>query len=255
MAEVWTGLLGAGGGVSRRGAVRLLASGVAVVAGAAALSACGLAVPGSVATDGAGALNAATAQTSDPKSMVLNKGGTIQLVASGAAVGTTTADAASYYFGTATGDGTWICEVAKQGTTSTNSLAGIMARNDGTAGAAMVGVFLSPGSVSFRWRPADGQPGQQWPMSIAIGVDAPVWLQLAKSGNTFSCFYSQDGKTWENKTSMSVTFTNTTYLVGLVASASGSPAIDEFTHISGFKPSRFLAMSPTNTAENSSSSK
>jgi hypothetical protein len=253
MAEVWQGLLGAGGGVSRRGAVRLLASGAAVVAGATVLTACGLAVPGAIATDGAGAINLSAAQPTDAKSMVLNKGGTVQLVASGSVVGTTTMDNCSYYFGSATGNGVWSCEVAKQGTTSTNSLAGIMARNDGTAGAAMVGVFLSPGSVSFRWRSAAGQPGQQWPMSIAIGVNAPLYLQLQNSGGNFTCQYSSDGKTWENPTKMSVSFTNTNYLVGLVASASGSMAIDEFTNITGFHPSRYLDMSPSNTLENSSS--
>ncbi len=261
MAEGWEGLSGAGGPMSRRGAVRLLASGVAVVAGSAVLAACGgPAVPGSVATNGSGTPDPTKAQPTDAQSMVSNSGGTVSLVATGSAIGTTTTDTASYYFGPATGDGTWICQVAKQGSSAAdhgNALAGIMARNDGTDGAAFAGVFITDGNgVTFRWRSADGQPGQQWPMAIAIGVTAPIWLKLANSAGTFSCWYSTDGKTWNNKTSMAVTFSNTTYLVGLAAtSASTTQQLDQFTNLSGFKPNRFLNINPSNTAENSSSSK
>jgi regulation of enolase protein 1 (concanavalin A-like superfamily) len=259
MAEVWSGEFGLGSRLGRRGAVRLLAGAAAVAAGSAALTACGgAAVPGAVATNGGASVNATSAKETAAATMVSNHGGTISLVARGKTIGTSTADDTTFYFGSATGDGKWSCQVKAQGSDTTdkgNALAGIMARDSGDPGAAFVGVFITDGNgVTFRWRRTQGTAAEQWPMAIAIGVTAPIWLQLQKQGDNFTVSYSQDGKTWLNNTSMAVSFTNTTYLIGLAACASSTKQeVDQFTNLSGFKPTSYLDINPANASASSSS--
>ena len=59
------------------------------------------------------------------------------------------------------------------------SKAGVMFRNDTTAGAANVGLVVSATQgVSFQWR---GTNGGQYSYSSIGGISAPVWLQLVRS--------------------------------------------------------------------------
>ena len=254
MAEVWGGVQDLGGRLGRRGAVRLLAGGAVLVAGSTVLSACGPSVPGAVATNGGASVSVASAVETNAKTMVSNQNGAISLVARGTSVGTATTDNSTYYFATEKKDGTWSCQVKAQGGTAPNALAGIMARNDGTPGAAFAGVFITPttNGVVFRWRTADAQAGQAWPMAIAIGVTAPIWLQLQKAGDNFTCAYSQDGKTWNNQTSVQVSFTNPSWLVGLAACAANpTMQVDQFTNCVGFKPNAYLDINPANLTSSS----
>jgi len=253
---VWEGVLEQGNRLGRRGAVRLMAGAAAVAAGSAVLAACGgPSVPGAVATNGSGAPTVAAAKETVAASMVQNKSGTITLVARGSGIGATAADNTTFYFGGTSTDGTWSCQIKSQGSSNPNSLAGIMARDSGDPGAEMVGVFITPtNGVTFRWRSGTAQAGQTWPMQIAIGVAAPIWLQLKKAGDNFTVAYSTDGKTYSNQTSISTTFTNTSWLVGLAACSLSASAtgLDVFTNCTGFKPTRYLDINAANQASSSS---
>ncbi len=251
------GLQDSNGHMGRRGAIRLLAGTAAVAAGSVALAACGgVAVPGAVHTTGGATVDASTAKETDAQSMVSNQGGTIKLVARGTDIWSA-ADNFTYYFQEATGDGTWSCQVNAQGSDPTdkgNALAGILARDSGDPGAPEVAVLLTDGNgVTFRWRKNQGEAAESWPMAIAIGVTAPLWLQLSKKGDNWTVAYSSDGKTWENQTSMQVSFSNTTYLVGLAAcSHSTKQQVDVFNNLSqGFKPSMYLDVNPANATSSS----
>jgi hypothetical protein len=72
--------------------------------------------------------------------------------------------------------------------------AGLMFRNDRTAGSAGVSVVATAGQgVSFQWRSTSGGTSSS---SVLSGVTAPVWLKLVRSGTNFSGYYSPDGNQW-----------------------------------------------------------
>ena len=234
-------------------------AGTAVVAaGSVALAACGgAAVPGAVHTTGGASVDVASAKETDAKTMVSNQSGTVKLVARGKDIWNK-ADDFTYYFQEATGDGTWSCRVNQQGSDASDkksALAGIVARASGDPGAPMVGVLLTDGNgVEFRWRKTQGDAAESWPMAIAIGVAAPLWLQLKKAGDTWTVAYSTDGKAWSNPTPYQVAFSGTSYLVGLAACAhSGTDQVDVFDNLStNFKPNMYLDLNPANASSSTS---
>jgi regulation of enolase protein 1 (concanavalin A-like superfamily) len=256
MAEWSEGLRDLGGPLGRRGALRLAAGTALLAAGSAALAACGAPVPGAVATNGGATVDASTAQETKAATMVSAKGGVISLVARGKAIGTGTSDDFTYYMMQATTDGTWSCQVQKQGSSSPKAQAGIMARVNQSPGSQFVGVFLTPTSgVEFQWRDPANSAGSSWPMAIAIGVSAPLWLQLKKSGTSWTVAYSQDGKTWANPTTTTINFPAGPFLVGLAACADSpsSQAVDVFSNLStGFKPQYYLDINPSLASSSSS---
>jgi len=244
--------------VGRRGAIRMVAGAVALGAGSMALAACG-GVPGAVAVTTGGTLTATNGKVADPKSMVSVAGGTYTLVAEGKDIANK-ADECTYLFMSATKDGTYSCQVKSQDSGKGDggwAKAGIMARQSGDAGSPMVGIFITTGNgVAFQWRKTYKDTEESWPMAIAIGVNAPIWVQMKKAGDTWTVAYSTDGKTYANDTSMQVPFTGTSYLIGLAASAH-SASLEELasfdTLSTGFKPTQYLNVSATNTKANSSS--
>jgi hypothetical protein len=74
------------------------------------------------------------------------------------------------------------------------SKAGIMFRNDSTAGSANVSIVATAGQgVGFQWRStAEGSSSY----TSQSGISAPVWLKLARSGTSFTGSYSTDGNSW-----------------------------------------------------------
>lgn len=258
MAEVGERVEEKAGMLSRRGAIRLAAGVAALGAGSVALAGCGSGVPGAYVVSSGGTLSAANAVTAKPTTMVSTSGGTYTLVAQGNDIWGT-ADHFTYYFATATADGTYSCKVKTEGTTSSDggwAKAGLVARETGDASSPMVAVLITDkNGVAFQWRKTYKAAEESWPMAIAIGVTAPIWLKMAKSGSNWTVSYSTDGKTYNNKTSMSVPFTGKTYLIGLAACSHTPSAktIDVFTNVQGFKPTMYEDVSPTNKKANSSS--
>src|SRR5205823_3819201 len=96
---------------------------------------------------------------------------------------------------TLAGDGVVIAKVNSPGNTSPWAKAGVMIRNDLTAGAAFADVVVtSANSVSFQYRTAAGAAAQA---VYANGVvSAPIWLKLTRTGNIFTAAYSYDGTFW-----------------------------------------------------------
>jgi hypothetical protein len=113
------------------------------------------------------------------------------------------------------------------------SKAGIMFRNDSTAGSANVTIVQSYGNgVSFQWRSAAG--GQS--LNIAVGgINPPVWLKLVRSSGTFTGYYATDasGTNWVQVSSQPVTL-NANVLVGLDVTAHNNSALNTamFTNVS-----------------------
>ncbi len=94
-------------------------------------------------------------------------------------------------------DGSIIAEVTSiQNSDPTTgwSKAGVMFRNDSSAGAANVLMAVSAtDGVVFQYRATPGGAGTSTAIS---GISAPVWLQLVRSDGNFSGYYSVDGTNW-----------------------------------------------------------
>ena len=237
--------------VGRREAVRWL-GGAATALGAAALAGCG-AVPGAYQGPGTAAVNLATAVPAHPASMFSDDSGAYTLVARGAGLNVGPsghADDFSYYFAETRGDGTWSCDVQSLGAPSGNqaALAGLMARSSAAPSATNVAVLLTIGQgVLFQWRPQAGQPEVQYPIPIAIGVSAPIWVRLSVSGTVWGAWYSLDGRRWVNGTHTQMPFdTSRPYLIGLAASShdSSQETVAVFRDLRGFRPNQYMAITP-----------
>ena len=265
MAEVEEPMVERESMVGRRGMIRLAAGTAVLGVGSVALAACGATIPGAVAISksGGASLNVATAKPANAATMVSVDNGSYSLVAQAGIIGSgVKEDACTYFFTRASQDGTYSCEVKNQPAASKDGgwgTAGLMARQSGDAGSPMVGIFATTQQgVQFMWRSTYRGATSIWPMAIAIGVNAPIWVQLAKSGSNWTVMYSQTGKagSWKNSTSMSVPFSGSSYLIGLAASShSKAQALDVFSELTGFKtaPSMYLDINAANTAANSSS--
>jgi regulation of enolase protein 1 (concanavalin A-like superfamily) len=134
-----------------------------------------------------------------------------------------------------TGDGTIIAEVLTVQNADPGSgwsKAGIMFRNDSTAGAINAAVVATVGQgVSFQWRATANGVSDY---ANHPGLTAPIWVKLARSGTTFSAYYSADGNSWTQVgTSQSLSL-NSSCLAGLAVTAHNNSATNTstFTNVS-----------------------
>ena len=122
------------------------------------------------------------------------------------------------------GDGTMIGQVTSIQNSSSGdgwSKAGVMFRNDSTAGSVNVSIVATFGEgVSFQWRPTAGAQSQN---SQKTGITVPVWLKLVRSAGTFTGSYSTNGSNWVQVSSQSVTMSNSV-LAGLDVTAHNNSA-------------------------------
>ena len=115
------------------------------------------------------------------------------------------------------------------------SKAGIMFRNDTTAGAANVNLVVSDTQgVAFQWRSTNSA---QMASTEVGGLSAPVWLQLNRSGDNYSAYYSADGSNWVLIGTQQI-YLNGSVLAGLAVSAHNNAALNTatFTNVSLTSP-------------------
>src|SRR5665213_411672 len=132
------------------------------------------------------------------------------------------------------GDGAMIAQVTSLQNSDPGSgwsKAGLMFRNDSTAGSVNVSIVATAGQgISYQWR---GTAGGQSSNSQITGITAPVWLKLVRSAGTFTGSYSTDGTTWVQVSSQPVTM-NSSVLAGLNVTAHNNSALNTatFTNVS-----------------------
>lgn len=84
--------------------------------------------------------------------------------------------------------------ITSQADTNPGAVAGLMARAGTGAGAAFFGVFLLPGNgIEVMDRTGTGIPIN---VLATVNGAAPVYLRIARSGDTFSAYTSPDGVNW-----------------------------------------------------------
>jgi regulation of enolase protein 1 (concanavalin A-like superfamily) len=111
------------------------------------------------------------------------------------------------------------------------SKAGLMFRNDSTAGSVNVCIVATAGQgISFQWRSA---AGGQCSFSDVPGLTAPVWLRLVRAGQTFTGYYSTNGANWVQVSSSQISL-NSTVMAGLAVTAHNNSALNTatFTNLS-----------------------
>jgi beta-glucanase (GH16 family) len=92
------------------------------------------------------------------------------------------------------GDGSVISRVTALANTNAWAKAGVMLRNDETAGSTFANVDLTPGNgVTFQWRASAGAAAASTTIG---GVSAPIWVKLTRFESTISGYYSTDGAHW-----------------------------------------------------------
>ncbi|HLH56199.1 MAG TPA: chitobiase/beta-hexosaminidase C-terminal domain-containing protein [Verrucomicrobiae bacterium] len=107
------------------------------------------------------------------------------------------------------------------------SKAGLMFRNDNTAGSVNVTIVATAGQgVSFQWRPAANGACSY---SQVTGIPVPVWLKLARAGQNFSGSYSTDGTNWVQVATQQIPM-NSTVLAGLGVTAHNNAALNTATY-------------------------
>jgi hypothetical protein len=150
-----------------------------------------------------------------------------------------TADQFNFASTNYTGDGTMIVLVRSLQNSDPGSgwsKAGLMFRNDSTAGSVNVSIVATATQgVSFQWRSTAGGSSS---FSQHSGLTAPVWLKLVRSGGNFTGYYSTDGSNWVQVSSQTVAMNNTV-MAGLDVTAHNNSALNTatFTNFSlGFVP-------------------
>ena len=126
------------------------------------------------------------------------------------------ADAFNFASASLTGNSAMAVQVTYLQETDPWAKAGVMYRNDSSAGSAFVDMVVSAANgVSLQWRSTAGGGCNA---TNTAGVAAPAWVELVRSGNTFTGYYSLDGLTWNPAGSATVTLA-TTALAGLAVTA------------------------------------
>jgi hypothetical protein len=132
------------------------------------------------------------------------------------------ADAFRFDYVTATGDCTITGRVVSVQNVDTWSKAGVMIRQGLDAGAANAFVAVTPGNgVTWQYRSSAGG-GTGW--NNTGSLNAPYWVKLVRSGNTFTGYRSLDGTNWTPQGTNTMTMSSPVY-VGLALTSHNSSSL------------------------------
>ena len=125
------------------------------------------------------------------------------------------------------GNGTLTAQVNSVTNTYSWAKSGLMFRASNAAGAQFADVVITPKQgVAFQWRSTtNGSCG----MTVVAGIAAPSWIQLTRTGNSFSAFYSVDGVTWKQIGTSETIAMPTAALAGLAVTSVNLSALNTST--------------------------
>jgi len=129
-------------------------------------------------------------------------------------------DAFRYAWKPVTGDCTIVARVTSVQNTDPWSKAGVMIRESLNANAANAFIAVTPGNgVTWQYRSSTGGNSSYNNMA---GPNAPYWVKLVRTGNTFTGYLSPDGVTWSQLGTATFTMASTVYLGLAVTSHNNS---------------------------------
>ncbi|HBO43616.1 MAG TPA: hypothetical protein DD670_06740, partial [Planctomycetaceae bacterium] len=154
--------------------------------------------------------------------------GTFTVAGSGNITGT--ADAAHYVYQTLKGDGSITVRVASLTNTNSSAKAGVMIRESLNVDSRMVNVYLRPGSgVYSDYRGTTGGNALSNGSNTSSSITAPYWLQLTRSGDTFTTAYSSNGTSWTTLSTRTVTMGETVY-IGVTTCSANNKLLNTATY-------------------------
>ncbi len=161
-------------------------------------------------------------------SYTVTGGGVYTVKASGADI-FGNSDQFHYVYRTLSGDGQIIARVAAVQNTSTSAKAGVMFREDLTAGGRHVSLYIRPdNSASLQYRSTANLGTTIAATASASG--APYWVKLVRSGSTFTGYRSPDGASWvQIGGSIAITNMASTLYVGLALTSHNNAALNTST--------------------------
>jgi regulation of enolase protein 1 (concanavalin A-like superfamily) len=127
------------------------------------------------------------------------------------------------------GDVTLSAQVTGQSSTQASAQTGVMLRAGTDPGSAYYGAWLTPSQgIQVSYRDTDGIPAAQ--LANPTG-SAPAWLEVARSGDTFTTYTSSDGSTWAPVIGSTIVLPNLagTLQAGLAVSSTQGGALDTAT--------------------------
>jgi beta-glucanase (GH16 family) len=134
-----------------------------------------------------------------------------------------TSDQFHFAYASLIGDGQVYARAEDVANTDAWAKAGVMLRDSTAANAAFAAVELTPGNgVAFQWRPGAGASA----LNVNVtGIIGPVWLDLDRSDNQFTAYYSTDAVNWfQIGTTQTVTMASTA-LAGLAVTSHNNTAV------------------------------
>jgi hypothetical protein len=142
-----------------------------------------------------------------------------------------TSDSFHYVWQPLVANGTVSAQVVSQTNTSVWAKGGLMIRATTDPGSPYYAVFVTPGNgIVVQWRTAQSGTSSQ----VSIAGTVPVYLQIIRSGTTFSAATSTDGVTWTAIPKSSVSLANLagSLLAGLAVTSHNAGALSTVTYSS-----------------------
>src|SRR5687768_5008939 len=164
--------------------------------------------------------------------------GTYTITAGGADIGGTS-DQFHFAYNNWDADGGIVARVASLANTNAAAKAGLMFRASTGAGAAFVGVFVTPGvGLTLLSRPIDGAAAGQ---TTLFGFPAPRFLKLARAGDQVIAYHSPNGVTWTQVGAPQTVALGPDPLVGLAVTSRNVAATTTatFTNVSVLLPPNY----------------
>jgi regulation of enolase protein 1 (concanavalin A-like superfamily) len=157
--------------------------------------------------------------------------GTFTLQGAGADIWET-ADGCRFVSRTLSGDFVITARLDSMSNTDYWAKAGLMVRESNAAGSRNVSLLVTPesGGTRMQWRNSTGGSTSDHELS---GSNAPLWLRIVRSGNTFTAWKSDDGSTWTNAHAVTLAMTSAV-LLGLTVTSHRNDTLNTatFNHVS-----------------------
>ena len=142
-----------------------------------------------------------------------------------------TADGCHFISQSLSGDFVITARLASMANTDYWAKAGLMVRESYATGSRNVSLLVTPegGGTRQQWRSSTGGSTSDHQLS---GSNAPLWLRIVRSGNTFTGWQSDDGLTWSNTHAVTLGMTSAV-LLGLTVTSHQNNALNTavFDHV------------------------
>jgi regulation of enolase protein 1 (concanavalin A-like superfamily) len=145
--------------------------------------------------------------------------GTFTINGSGSSI-TGTADQFHYAYQSAGTSYTITARVVSMTNTNTGAQAGVMIRETLSTGSAMANINVTP-SNGVTWVDRTATNGSA-SGSRTAGLVAPYWIRVMRNGSTFTSYFSPDGVSWTQQSTVSISMASNVYIGLVVSSRSNS---------------------------------